>query len=346
VPTAFVTYLTVLLPTTAPTHPSLFFSLYKILSLLLQFGLSHVVLVSIKTFSQLVAGDLLLWVLWILQHFSVIWFCGCCCCCCCCGGGFAAFLLICFSCAFFLVWFFHPYLFFSYLQGRGMAALSMSSSSSSRRLGAGLVMVMVVLVLALVQLHSVAAAEAAAVPGKTYTVAWNYPFQQNFYTHWNQGTYVVGDRLSKSVVLLPSSSSSSSSLLVIPPAEFTMQAARAFFSHLHLHSGKKAALQQPFCGGKSCSIKVSVDADHLLQWVFFVFVSILGFCAGFLYNNEFHNVVRVNEEEFLACKASAVPHADGDTVFHLNHPGRQFYICTHVGHCAAGMKLEVTVSKA
>lgn len=143
-----------------------------------------------------------------------------------------------------------------------MAALSMSSSSSSRRLGAGLVMVMVVLVLALVQLHSVAAAEAAAVPGKTYTVAWNYPFQQNFYTHWNQGTYVVGDRL------------------------------------------------------------------------------------RFLYNNEFHNVVRVNEEEFLACKASAVPHADGDTVFHLNHPGRQFYICTHVGHCAAGMKLEVTVNKA
>ncbi len=144
----------------------------------------------------------------------MIWFCGCCCCCCCGGGGdFAAFLLIYFSFAFFLVWFFHPYLFFSYLQGRGMAARSMSSSSSSRRLGAGLVMVMVVLVLALVQLHSVAAAEAAAVPGKTYTVAWNYPFQQNFYSHWNQGTYVVGDRLSKSVVvLLPSSSSSSSSL--------------------------------------------------------------------------------------------------------------------------------------
>ncbi len=108
-----------------------------------------------------------------------------------------------------------------------MAARSMSSSSS-RRLGTGLVMVMVVLMLALVQLHSVAAAEAAAVAGKTYTVAWNYPFQQNFYTHWNQGTsYVVGDRLSKSVVLLLLASSS---LLVIPPAEFTMQAARAFFT--------------------------------------------------------------------------------------------------------------------
>jgi hypothetical protein len=90
-------------------------------------------------------------------------------------------------------------------------------------------MVMVVLMLALVQLHSVAAAEAAAVAGKTYTVAWNYPFQQNFYTHWNQGTsYVVGDRLSKSVLLLLMPSSSS--LLVIPPAEFAMQAARAFFT--------------------------------------------------------------------------------------------------------------------
>jgi hypothetical protein len=99
-------------------------------------------------------------------------------------------------------WFgFSIHTFFSYLQGRGMAARSMSSSS--RRLGAGLVMVMVVLMLALVQLHSVAGAEAAAAAGKTYTVAWNYPFQQNFYTHWNQGTsYVVGDRLSKSVVLL------------------------------------------------------------------------------------------------------------------------------------------------
>jgi plastocyanin len=159
-------------------------------------------------------------------------------------------------------WFgFSIHTFFSYLQGRGMAARSMSSSS--RRLGAGLVMVMVVLMLALVQLHSVAGAEAAAAAGKTYTVAWNYPFQQNFYTHWNQGTsYVVGDRL------------------------------------------------------------------------------------RFLYNNKFHNVVRVNEEEFLACKASAVPHTDGDTVFHLNHPGRQFYICTHFGHCAAGMKLEVLVNVA
>jgi plastocyanin len=78
----------------------------------------------------------------------------------------------------------------------------------------------------------------------------------------------------------------------------------------------------------------------------FVFVSILGFCAGFLYNNKFHNVARVTEEEFLACKASAVTHTNGDTVFHLNHPGRQFYICTHVGHCAAGMKLEVIVKKA
>ncbi len=162
-----------------------------------------------------------------------------------------------------------------------MAARSISSSSSSRRLGAGLVMVMVVLMLALVQLHSVAAAEAAAaaVAGKTYTVAWNYPFQQNFYTHWNQGTsYVVGDRLSKSVV------SSSSALLLLLPRRYpsrrvhhagrqsflhTMQASRAaFFPHLHLHSGKKAALQQPFCGGKSCCIKVSIDADHLLQWVF------------------------------------------------------------------------------
>ncbi len=65
-----------------------------------------------------------------------------------------------------------------------------------------------------------------------------------------------------------------------------------------------------------------------------------------MYNNKFHNVVRVNEEEFLACKASAVPHTDGDTVFHLNHPGRQFYICTHFGHCAAGMKLEVIVNVA
>jgi len=126
-------------------------------------------------------------------------------------------------------WFgFSIHTFFSYLQGRGMAARSMSSSS--RRLGAGLVMVMVVLMLALVQLHSVAGAEAAAAAGKTYTVAWNYPFQQNFYTHWNQGTsYVVGDRLSKSVVLLLLPSSSSS-LLVIPPAEFTMQSARAFFT--------------------------------------------------------------------------------------------------------------------
>jgi uncharacterized membrane protein YfcA len=111
-------------------------------------------------------------------------------------------------------------------------------------------MVMVVLMLALLQLHSVAAAEAAAVSGKTYTVAWNYPFQQNFYTHWNQGTsYVVGDRLSKSVLLLLLLLLSSSSLLVIPPAEFTMQAARAFFTQCkqaELRSSHNASKQSCF----------------------------------------------------------------------------------------------------
>jgi len=60
-----------------------------------------------------------------------------------------------------------------------------------------------------------------------------------------------------------------------------MQASRAaFFPHLHLHCGKKAALQQPFCGGKSCCIKVSVDADHLLQWVFCLCVYLGGFVQG------------------------------------------------------------------
>ncbi len=63
----------------------------------------------------------------------------------------------------------------------------------------------------------------------------------------------------------------------------------------------------------------------------------------FLYNAEAHNVVRVNNQQYIDCVTNAEPVADGATVFSLNQPGMYYFMCTFPGHCEAGMKLQLRV---
>ena len=60
----------------------------------------------------------------------------------------------------------------------------------------------------------------------------------------------------------------------------------------------------------------------------------------------YHNVLEVTEEDYAACNPGSPisTHSGGDTTFNLTATGTRYFICGAAGHCAAGMKLAVTVS--
>nr|CAB3455431.1 unnamed protein product [Digitaria exilis] len=61
-----------------------------------------------------------------------------------------------------------------------------------------------------------------------------------------------------------------------------------------------------------------------------------------------HDVTEVGKPEYDAC-SGAKPiktFSDGDTTVKLPTAGKRYFICSVPGHCAAGMKLEVTVVAA
>ncbi|PAN39409.1 hypothetical protein PAHAL_7G240400 [Panicum hallii] len=59
-----------------------------------------------------------------------------------------------------------------------------------------------------------------------------------------------------------------------------------------------------------------------------------------------HSVLEVSEADHGACSASNPlrSHRDQSTTIPLTKPGTRYFICGAAGHCAAGMKLAVTVS--
>uniref|UniRef100_A0A0D9WUL2 Phytocyanin domain-containing protein n=1 Tax=Leersia perrieri TaxID=77586 RepID=A0A0D9WUL2_9ORYZ len=61
-----------------------------------------------------------------------------------------------------------------------------------------------------------------------------------------------------------------------------------------------------------------------------------------------HDVVKVTKAGYDACSpANAIASFnDGSTIVKLDAPGKHYFICGIPGHCAAGMKLEVTVVAA
>lgn len=59
-----------------------------------------------------------------------------------------------------------------------------------------------------------------------------------------------------------------------------------------------------------------------------------------------HTVVEVNAADYLACAAANPLGSDssGASTVPLKTGGKHYFICSITGHCAGGMKLEVTVS--
>ncbi|CAN6235804.1 unnamed protein product [Urochloa humidicola] len=59
-----------------------------------------------------------------------------------------------------------------------------------------------------------------------------------------------------------------------------------------------------------------------------------------------HSVLEVGAADHSACSASNPlrSHNDQSTTIPLTKPGTRYFICGGAGHCAAGMKLAVTVS--
>lgn len=66
----------------------------------------------------------------------------------------------------------------------------------------------------------------------------------------------------------------------------------------------------------------------------------------FNYASGQHTVVEVSAADYLACAAANPLGSDssGATTVPLKSGGKHYFICSISGHCAAGMKLEVTVS--
>ncbi|XP_062190250.1 uclacyanin 1-like [Phragmites australis] len=59
-----------------------------------------------------------------------------------------------------------------------------------------------------------------------------------------------------------------------------------------------------------------------------------------------HDVTEVTKAGYDACSGSSPikSYTDGATTIQLTSPGKRYFICSIPGHCAAGMKLEVTVA--
>ncbi|KAG2654177.1 blue copper protein-like [Panicum virgatum] len=65
----------------------------------------------------------------------------------------------------------------------------------------------------------------------------------------------------------------------------------------------------------------------------------------FNYAKGLHTVVEVSAAEYMACTAASPLGSDssGATTVPLKTPGTHYFVCSITGHCAAGMKLAVTV---
>ncbi|KAL6880362.1 hypothetical protein ACP4OV_011927 [Aristida adscensionis] len=61
-----------------------------------------------------------------------------------------------------------------------------------------------------------------------------------------------------------------------------------------------------------------------------------------------HDVTEVSKADYDACAATkpVKSYTGGATTVKLAAPGKRYFICSAPGHCAAGMKLEVTVAAA
>ena len=61
-----------------------------------------------------------------------------------------------------------------------------------------------------------------------------------------------------------------------------------------------------------------------------------------------HDVTEVDKKDYDSCSAAnpIKSYTGGSAAVKLTAPGKRYFICSVPGHCAAGMKLEVTVAAA
>lgn len=66
----------------------------------------------------------------------------------------------------------------------------------------------------------------------------------------------------------------------------------------------------------------------------------------FSYNNQFHNVMQVTEQDFNACNSSSAmaTYSSGSDRITLERPGHYYFLCGAPGHCEAGQKVNIEVN--
>ncbi|ONH95631.1 hypothetical protein PRUPE_7G081300 [Prunus persica] len=66
----------------------------------------------------------------------------------------------------------------------------------------------------------------------------------------------------------------------------------------------------------------------------------------FTYNNQFHNVMQVSDQDFESCNATSAisSYTSGSDTITLKRPGHYYFLCGAPGHCQAGQKVDIKVS--
>ncbi|XP_022159180.1 mavicyanin-like [Momordica charantia] len=68
----------------------------------------------------------------------------------------------------------------------------------------------------------------------------------------------------------------------------------------------------------------------------------------FSYNNKFHNVLQVNQQQYGSCNSSspAASYNSGADSIALKRTGTFYFLCGFPGHCQEGQKVEIKVTRA
>ncbi|KAK9905229.1 hypothetical protein M0R45_000423 [Rubus argutus] len=66
----------------------------------------------------------------------------------------------------------------------------------------------------------------------------------------------------------------------------------------------------------------------------------------FSYNNQFHNVMQVTEQDYNSCNPSSAmaTYSSGSDKITLERPGHYYFLCGAPGHCQAGQKVDIEVN--
>ncbi|KAM7250873.1 hypothetical protein ACFE04_022756 [Oxalis oulophora] len=108
--------------------------------------------------------------------------------------------------------------------------------------------------------------------------------------------------------------------------------------------------------------KVSVATDYIVgdsegwtsmggvdykEWTFQKTFHV-GDIIEFQYNNQFHNVKQVTEQDFLQCSPTSPisTYTTGSDKIVLEKPEHYYFLCGYPGHCEAGQKLDILVKPA